>query len=117
MWPRRLLAQTPVGPVRKPDIHDPGSTGSSCDETFTFSFVFLFFVLFSPLLPCCPTLQMSFVGVDPVIFAACNKAPEFVLFLADIKAVQVLCVLLNFRKCLNCGSNAKIYRNIIKHGL
>ena len=76
MWQRRLLAQTPAGPVRKPDIHDPGSRGSSSDETFILSFVFLF----SLLLPCYPTLQMSFVAADPVIVATRNKASVFFVF-------------------------------------
>ena len=77
MWQRRLLAQTPAGPVRKPDIHDPGSRGSSSDETFILSFVFLF----SLLLPCYPTLQMSFVAADPVIVATRNKASVFLFCL------------------------------------
>lgn len=63
-------------PLRKPDIHDPGSSGSSCDETFILLFVFFFIIiiLFSLLLPCYLTLQMSFVAVDPVIVVARNKA-------------------------------------------
>lgn len=50
---------------------------------FFICFFFSLFCPFSLLLPCCPTLQMSFVGVDPVVFAACNKACT-IWFLADV---------------------------------
>lgn len=57
MWLHRLLAQTPAGPLRKPDIHGPGSSGSSCDETFTLSFVFYFYYIFyCTLVPHCKCL-------------------------------------------------------------
>lgn len=72
MWLHRLLAQTPVGLLRKPDIHDPGRSGSSCDETFKFSVVtfFLFFIFF---LSCCPTLQVSFIALDSVILTELSR--------------------------------------------
>lgn len=62
-------------------MDDPGSRGSSRDETFILSFVFFFFRFsifsFTALLP---HIADSFVAADPVMVPSTNKAPVFFFF-------------------------------------
>ena len=55
----QAISSNPVGPMRKPDIHDPGSSGSSCDETFTLSFVFSPFLCYCFIAPRCRCLLLE----------------------------------------------------------
>lgn len=46
-----ISSALPEGPLRKRHTADPGNSGSSCDETFTFPFDFFFLRIVSPPLP------------------------------------------------------------------
>lgn len=57
-----ISSALPEGPLRKRHTADPGNSGSSCDETFTFPFDFFFFL---------PYCQPSPPPEKESLFSAC----------------------------------------------
>lgn len=69
--------------LRKPDIHDPGSSGSSCGETFILSFVFYSFLFIALLSHIADFFCQS--------NSCCKKQSKLILLLVCLRMVIVLC--------------------------